>query len=145
MNAEAAVSLIREVGIARLCEFGPCLCATCEIQGVHIDISCRKSSGTGSLLIRVYSHHMDHTGAELRSVADIVAVQMQPMEAGMSISVRYCSYEDDHPAKCIYCGSFREDAKGYLCVSCLNKPHTIHRDYRAVEFACPPFDDDLQH
>lgn len=85
MDAKAAIELLREVGIYRLCGTEGCLCMSCEIQGISIDVSCRKSNGSRieelpefyGTVIRVSSHHLDSNAAELQLVADEVKAQLE--------------------------------------------------------------------
>jgi hypothetical protein len=45
MVADMVVSIIREVGIERLCEFDGCLCSHFSLRNVDVHISCYKNSG----------------------------------------------------------------------------------------------------
>lgn len=143
MDAQAALSLIKEIGIDRLCDFDGCVCSSFAVKGVEIDISCRKSSDPayrGGTLIRVHSASMDATPARLESVAREVAAQIHIETHGERVSVRYCDYGDDHPMKCLYCRKPRTDVAGYLCDTHLIGRDPFGdliaegRDYRSVEF-----------
>lgn len=152
MDGNAALKVIRDVGVGGLGGFDGCLCTSFAVQGIEVDVSCRKSSGSAGhfgYTLRVHSRHMDATGAYLEAVAREVAGQLQAIE-GYAVRVRYCDYLQDHPAKCIYCGADREDAAGYLCSGCLSGEKWSSkddpalfiesakaRDYREHEFALP--------
>lgn len=123
MNSKAAIDLLKEVGIYRLIDFDGCLCGGCEIQGISIDISCRKSSGGFKFsedfhgtTVRVHSRHLDSSFSELQEVANEV-VGLLKSEAGErgEIGVRLCEYEMDKESTCVWCNGPRSDASGYYC------------------------------
>jgi hypothetical protein len=127
MNADAAIALLRKVSIYELSGTDGCLCMSCEIQGIHIDVSCRKSSGSRGevakalpqdfygAVVRVYSSHMDANRRDLQRVADVVCDQIKDDTAHLMLVVRLCSYEQDAKAKCWYCGKGRVLPSGYAC------------------------------
>lgn len=142
-----ATELIKEIGIYRLCGTDGCLCMSCHVQGISVDISCRKSDaaietprpGFFGVKLRVHSGSMDANGPDLKEVAEEVCRQLA--DEGYAIAVRYCEYKYDKEQICIYCDASRADPKGYLCEECLVKPTVWgdgkvadHYDYRKYEF-----------
>lgn len=121
MNAKAALDLLRKVGVRGLSGTDGCLCMSCSVQGVDIDISCRKSGACyvpgapdfRGLLIRAHSSHMDAMYADLQDVADEVASQLA--DAGQEIATRLCDYRIDRGMLCAYCEKPRTDVAGYFC------------------------------
>lgn len=103
--ANAAVELIREVGIYGLGGNDGCPCTSFEVRNVHVDVSCHKSEQT----VRVWSHHMDFTDEKYRRceavftpIADEVLRQVDAYyDAGgqyaADFTVRYSSWEEDNP------------------------------------------------
>jgi hypothetical protein len=146
MNASAAVKLLKEIGLSRLVGFEGCICGTCSIQGVTIDVSCRKSTGSSGscTLIRVHSRHMDVKPSELEKVAQEVVNQIHMIERLVPIKVRFCDYDDDHEPKCVYCAKPREDVDGYLCDACLTRSDPFGDtiagtyDFRRIQIDFPP-------
>jgi hypothetical protein len=147
VNGKAALELVREIGIGRLGGFDGCLCTSCEVQGVNIDVSCRKSNGSTTkiapgfygILIRVHSQHMDAGGDELEAVAREVAQQLAG--EGCAIMARFTDYRHDAEGRCTYCGKPRSDLAGYLCDKCLTRDRgavAASHDYRRHDFACEP-------
>ena len=123
MDSKAALDLIRSVGVHGLGGYDGCLCTNFEVQGVHVDVSCRKSSGgigfRGTLL-RVYSHHIGTEPTDLVPIAREVARQLVAMEE-TPVKVRFTDYEHDAKKICVYCGKPRTEAAGYLCEDCKTK------------------------
>ena len=126
MDVDSAVKLISEQGIFGLGSYDGCLCTHFMVHGISVDVSCRKSSGLGSVYpnfygigVRVYSSHMDVDGSGLELVAREVVRQLA--DKGYDIKVRYCDYECDDARKCVYCGAARSNAVGYLCEPCMQK------------------------
>lgn len=123
-----ATELIKEIGIRRLCGPDGCLCMCCHIQGISVDIYCRKPDGAmnipkpdfSGIKVRVHSKALDLNGDDLREVASEVCHQLAG--EGYAIAVRYCDYQHDAEQTCIYCNRHRADPKGYLCEQCLVKP-----------------------
>ena len=122
MNANAALKLIRDHGVLGLCESDGCLCIHFEIQGVNVDVSCRKSSVGGlpfdrefyGTVVRVHSRHLDSSIIELQPIADEIVKQVAGYD-GRPIAVRFCDWAYDRPPRCAYCGEPRADLNGYLC------------------------------
>ena len=137
MNAERALELIRRVGIETLGGFDGCLCTHFKVQGVDVNITCRKSYDFNiidpafhGITIRVYSHGPDSDGAQLCEVAREVAQQIRDVQ-GDAIAVRYCDYQHDDKQQCIRCDGQREMALGYLCTTCLaGEPDPAKFDFR---------------
>ena len=121
MNAKAAVDLLRKVGLFGLAESDGCLCMSFAVQGVTIDVACRKSTGCfvpgtpdfRGLVIRSHSRNLDTDLPGLRSVADEVAAQLG--EEGCEIAIRLCDYRMDKDVLCCYCEKPRTDVAGYFC------------------------------
>lgn len=131
MNPERAVAIIRDVGVFGLGFTDGCICTSFSIQGIDVDISCRKGSNMDTIFrefygigIRVYSSSLDSTGEGLGLVAREVARQLA--DQGYDIKVRLCNYDRDRECKCVWCGNPREKT-AYLCDQCLTnedaKPH----------------------
>ena len=142
MNAAAALALLREVPLERLCDLNGCICTSCAIQGIEIDVSCRKRSGTSrddgpTTMIRVHSRHLDADAGGLAMVAQEVVRQVHRWEPWPHIVVRFCDYAQDNPPKCIYCGKSRNDMAGYLCDACLDNPDALYLDYRTISLDIP--------
>lgn len=120
----AAVELLRKVSIFELAGTDGCFCMTCSIQGVDIDVSCRKSSGTyiysrinpdfSGLVVRAHSSHLDANLTALQAVADEVSRQIRE-RTGEDIATRLCDYQHDDQMLCCYCDKPRTDAAGYFC------------------------------
>lgn len=149
MNGNQALELVKEVGIYKLSGTDGCLCMRCEVQGVYIDIACRKSGaamdqidpGFFGVKLRVHSRHLDAGGDELRAIANEVARQLR--DEGYAILVRFCEYRFDAEMRCTYCGKTRTDTLGYLCDECLTKPDAFgdsiakRHDFRLLDFVVP--------
>lgn len=125
MNAQKAAALIKEKGIFGLGDYDGCMCCHFEVNGVHVDISCRKSSdgamfdGFYGTTVRVSSRHMDSDASGLAEVAVVVIEQVQENEGHLPINLRFCDYEHDaNGGKCVYCGKSRGNPTGYLCDGC---------------------------
>lgn len=121
-NGQRAVKLIQHAGIYGLGPADGCLCTNFEIQGISVDISCRKSSGSLDFfgtIARVHSHHGDVGTADLYLVAEEVVRQLS--EQTEHIKVRFCDYEDDKERRCVSCHKPRPDPNGYQCVECASK------------------------
>lgn len=88
MNYNPALDTIKKVGVGELCHTDGCMCLNFSIHQVHVDVACRKSSGSvhgnGGTTIRVYSHSMDYDEADdaLRAVGEEVARQMAEWNGG---------------------------------------------------------------
>ena len=125
MDGYGARDIIRDIGLNRLCFFDGCLCGSCALRGVSVDISCRKSSGSpgkGGHMVRVHSAHLDSSPEELLAVAEEVVRQLRIEDDWTPISVRYCDYAYDHPdPRCCYCGKPRESDAQYICDGCMEK------------------------
>lgn len=124
MDAKAAARLIAEKGIFGLGGYDGCMCTNFEVQGVHIDISCRKSSG-GSMFkdfygttIRVWTNHLDGDAKGLGQVAAEVIREVRKNEGHLPIKLRFCGYKYDAEKSCTYCGKPRPDQERYLCTKC---------------------------
>jgi hypothetical protein len=127
MNADAAIDLLRKISIYELSGTEGCMCMSCEIQGINIDVSCRKSSGSGGevakalpqdfygTVVRVYSSHMDANRRDLQRVADVICEQIKDDTEHLMLAVRLCSYEEDAKSKCWYCGKGRVHPWWYAC------------------------------
>ena len=120
MDAEKAIRILQSVGLHELAGTEGCLCCSCEIQGVYINISCRKSShsaigedGYRIPMLRVYSSHLDSTLNDLKLVADEIISQVKP--DAENIAVRFCDYDYDKNNKCLYCGEQRTLTENYYC------------------------------
>lgn len=146
MDGEQAAKLIDEVGIHRLCHFDGCLCGSCQIQGVEIDILCRKSTaslGFNGLTVRVHSRSASADPESLKPVAISATREMRRLDGWSPIRLRYCSYEQDKKNLCVYCGRQREESSGYLCPQCLVEKDPFGRnitqshDFRRAEFSTP--------
>jgi len=127
MNAQKALDLIKANGIFGLGDYDGCMCLNFEVCGVHVDVSCRKSSGSSlfggfhGTTVRVYSRHMDAGADDLKIVAAEVIRQVRESEGHLPIQLRFCEYSDDSDSKCAYCGKPRATAQGYLCQECVSK------------------------
>lgn len=127
MDGPEALKLLKEVGVYRLCGTDGCLCMSCKVQGVTIDVTCRKSNGYGwvrkvmpefrGTLVRVYSRHLDKCGDDLAAIAKEIAAQIS--EDTSSATARFCDHRHDDEQLCTYCDKPREDLRGYLCDACL--------------------------
>lgn len=121
MNANAAIALLKKVGVFDLAGTDGCLCMSCEVQGISIDVSCRKSSGAHlsfnpefrGVVVRVHSRHLDQTHADLQRVADEVVAQLK--DDADDIVTRLCDYSSDRELLCAYCGKPRTNKAGYFC------------------------------
>lgn len=156
MNGKAALRLLQDISILHLGGYDGCLCTNCEIQGVCIDVSCRKSSGSAAVrklypgfhgtLIRVYSRHLDEDGGELEAIAREVARQIGE---GGEIRARFTDYRHDDQQLCTYCDKKREEPTGYLCANCFGKKSSQSvgrtmaedRDFRRYDFTIPADDE----
>jgi hypothetical protein len=124
MNEHAAIALLRKVSVFELSGADGCYCMACSIQGVDIDVSCRKSGGSrvfrklkpdfSGLVVRAHSSHMDANLAALQAVADVVCEQLRE-HTSQAIETRLCDYRHDAEQLCCYCDKPREDAGGYFC------------------------------
>lgn len=147
MNGAAALKLICDIGVGGLGGYDGCLCTSFEVHGVHVSVSCRKSSGRNAekirpgfagILVRVYSDHMDKTGKVLSAIAQRVASDLAP--EGYPVMTRFCDYNSDAGQQCTYCSAPRQDAAGYLCEKCLNSPNVLggsiaeQHDFRPYDF-----------
>lgn len=126
MKIETAADLIKEVSIFRLGYLDGCVCMSFEVKGVHVDISCRKSSGMSMFRdfygtsIRVTSGTLDG-GPMLEDAAREVCRQLD--EYGHpTVTVRYSTWEQDQQCKCVYCNMPRSSVEAYLCDDCMAKP-----------------------
>lgn len=147
MDGKGALDLLQKVGIYELCGTDGCLCMHCEIRGVHIDVSCRKSDGAMDKIapdfygikLRVHSHHLYEDGDDLEKIAREVAKQLY--SNGYAIMARFCDYRHDRECLCIYCDKPRSDPAGYLCDDCLSGKSEFlvpsERDYRRLDFTIP--------
>jgi len=141
-----ATKLVKDIGIYGLCGTDGCLCMNCVVQGISIDISCRKSDAGMrqidpdffGIKLRVHTGSMDASGESLKEVAEEVVRQLR--DQGYAFLIRYCDYEHDAKCKCGYCGKPREP-KAYLCSECLTRkePYDIAAayDYTRFEFSVP--------
>jgi hypothetical protein len=145
-SSEAAVALLKQVGIARIANFDGCLCSSSRIKGVDIDTACRKSSGSRDfhgLLIRIYSPSLDVMPDDLRMVAEETVSQMRALDERSPMALRYCSFEYDHESKCVYCDKPRATQDAYLCGECLIAVDPFggslaeKYDYSRAHFAMP--------
>lgn len=126
LDVEKAVEIVKRETLYGLCGTDGCLCGSCSIQEVHIDISCRKSSGHAKVYgdswrgvtVRVYSRTLWTSVVDVGTVANEVVRQIQEITSE-DIRVRYCDYEHDADKKCIYCSKTREKSMDYLCAECL--------------------------
>jgi hypothetical protein len=117
---QRALSIIKEVGISRLANFDGCLCSSFAVQGVEVDISCRKSIGAGDhrgYVLRVHSNTLGSPVKELKDIAHEVARQIREIDPPYAIKIRYAdwAHDVDKGRKCCWCGELREDAESYLC------------------------------
>lgn len=117
MNADKALALVKSVGIYGLAGTDGCLCMSCAVQGVSIDVSCRKSAsgipGYRGTVVRVWSRHLDFDAKALQVIADEVVLQIS--EETQRVVTRLCEWRIDESQLCAYCEKPREDAAGYLC------------------------------
>ena len=104
----AALDLIKDVGVATLGGFDGCLCTHFSVQGVSVDVGCRKSSNRAT--VRVYSNQ-EIPRSYLEEIAEEIAKHLGKIES-TPMSFRYCSYQDDNPPRCIYCHAPRAQAHG---------------------------------
>lgn len=123
MNQTAA--LIKANGLGAFCAFDGCACSSFSLQGVNVDISCRKSNGGMRAInqgfygtsLRVWSMSLNVDGSVLSEVAQVVAAYL--MESyGSDVMIRYCSQIEDDGCRCIYCSEIRPRT-AYLCDACI--------------------------
>lgn len=128
MDGQAALALIRDVGVWKLGDFDGCLCGHFVVKGVEVDIACRKSSGSHgrTTMLRVHSESLDASIEELVPIADEVRRQIGEGD-GTPIATRYCDWLKDKNNACCWCGKPRADADAYLCVACEKKPEATKR------------------
>jgi hypothetical protein len=118
VNANKAIELLRRISLFDLAGTDGCMCMSCQIQGVSIEVSCRKSSGSSVVkqwepdfygtVVRVYSNHLDALGDELKRIADEVVRQIQPEVGSEPIRVRLCDHDVDERMVCQYCRKPRQ-------------------------------------
>jgi len=122
MDARAAVKILKKLSIFELAGTEGCLCMGCKIQGISIDVSCRKSSA-GQLpydseyygtVLRVHSNDLYAECSDLQLVADEVASHIKN-DTGGKIVIRFCDFEYDHKVLCTWCNKPRQDAYSYYC------------------------------
>lgn len=139
-----ALALIKQHGVFGLGGDDGCLCTSFAVQGVNVEISCRKSSGSPrgarlATLVRVTCSWMGTMPEDLAPIAREVAEQVYKYES-IATFVRYCDYQNDHPARCVYCGKLRQNEAAYLCDKCQNgvsvwkESIAKQYDFRPVEF-----------
>lgn len=142
-----AAELIKEVGVRSLSDTDGCLCMHFRVRGISVDVHCRKSNSAidtiypdfFGIVVRVHSFHDDYRKEEVVAVAREVASQLE--DEGYAIAARFCDFAHDWKRLCVYCNKPREDAKGYVCSACREKPGTYvgqtvsdELDYSAQDF-----------
>lgn len=130
---DGALAIVRRFGYHEFTGSDGCLCAWCELRGIRIDISCRKSSGSSpkfapdfyGTVLRLTCSGLDSKIADLIPLADEMVSQIQECAGTLPVWVRFCSYQQDHGIGptgvpiCCYCGKPREGLEAYLCEKCL--------------------------
>ncbi len=143
IDRDKAIQLLKEVGLYELCGSDGCLCGSCEIQGVHITVSCWKSSaelpdGSRGILVRVYSRGMDVNPADLFKVAFEVGKQVHALAPHTNLHVRFCDYQHDREWKCVYCSNKRDVKWDYLCKACADGKRDSYGDLIAPQYQYEP-------
>jgi hypothetical protein len=141
---KSVCEIIENVGLFSLSGYDGCVCGGFAIQGIHVDISCRKSGASTThdapnfygTSLRVYSKSLSAMTQELKAVAELVSKQIRDSNEWTAIKVRFCSWDDDANSKCNYCGEEKPHG-GYLCKSCTEKPEAQYYDYTEMDFTIP--------
>ena len=121
------IGLLRQHEFGGLAGYDGCRCGSCEVHHVGIDVSCRKSSGGmmfprfHGTLVRVHSRSSDAYLQDLVDVGRWMLRHMIEIEETTPIMVRFCSFEQDHEQKCVYCGNPRAELFDYLCAECMKR------------------------
>lgn len=88
MNGNGALKLISEIGVGVLGGFDGCACTAFSVQGVNVDVSCRKSGK----YIRVSSRHDDAFRADLQMIANEVERQIMEFDpTPLAINIVGCA------------------------------------------------------